>query len=483
MTIISKNGINRTQEQATASWIGYLYKLRIYRIREAFRKQDFNLSEAMKELNLLKLFVADKDHILGNLSTKHGEIAEHCQVNISNARNLVRGLEAEYTFNNVGRTAPEDYLRLGEFVQSKFYNGEKGTIKAIIKHLMTYPDFLKNGGSYEIPSDQYANIARIIDIYESGNRSQLSSEDMSIFRAVMRMKEESGIDFKTHIRSSVVSYEDVQVGVVDTTIENEETSVKVTDLDERKKVVNNNRPNVREAISVSLKSALLEGGIKVVIAYIQKRKNGKSLRHYSIEDWKDLGIEFSKGSAKGGVRGGVVYMLTNFTATPACLASAYVTASFGIYELLGQYRRGNLDAEQFVIYSEALTLDVSISALASFTGQVLIPIPVLGAIIGNVAGEIIFGVCKDICSKQEMELIQRNHKKLNTHRESFEKEYEAYINLVNEEMKKFDTIEELAFSEDYNIACANSILLAQEVGVSEDRILHSEDDLMHFLCD
>jgi hypothetical protein len=37
-------------------------------------------------------------------------------------------------------------------------------------------------------------------------------------------------------------------------------------------------------------------------------------------------------------------------------------------------------------------------------------------------------VCKDICSKQEMELIQRNQKKLNTYGESLEKEYEAYIN-------------------------------------------------------
>ena len=125
MSVFSENGIKRTQEQATASWIGYLYNLRIQRVKEAFSKQKFNLAEAMNELNDLKLFVANVNHILGNPSTKHGEVAEHCQVNIANARSLVRGLVPEYSFDNVGRTAPEDYFKNGLFKQLKFYNGEK----------------------------------------------------------------------------------------------------------------------------------------------------------------------------------------------------------------------------------------------------------------------------------------------------------------------------------------------------------------------
>lgn len=475
------NDVKRTQEQATAAWVQYLYDQRISIVQEAFNKQNFNLSEALKELNSLKLFVADKNHILGNYLTKHGEIAEHCQVNISNARNLVKGLKAEYTFEGVGRLAQEDYLKNGEPIQSKFYNGSRGTIRAIIKHLNTYPDFVKNGGSYEIPYDQFNEMKRVMGLFNSNQRSLLSKRDMRLVNDLLKLRDATGIDFTQDIHTSVVTYSDVQVTNVDATIDKEEQSIRSTDQDRREETYYINRPTTKEAVNVSIKSALIEGGVSFVIAYVKKRKEGKSISQFTIEDWKDLGIQFGKGSVKGGIRGGSIYALTHFTATPACIASAYVTAIFGIYGMIGRLRTRSIDVENFVIACESLSLDIAISALSSMAGQMFIPIPVLGAIIGNILGEVIYDICKYRCSKQELKIIERSRKQLRLQKEQLDKEFVYYSKALDAEFDKFKTIEELAFDEDVNLACSKSIHLAEIVGVPDEQILRGEEDLKRFL--
>ena len=92
------------------------------------------------------------------------------QVNIANARRAIQGLNKNHTFDGVGRTAPEDYIRDGQQVQSKFYNGLRNTFfgkHALLKHMETYPDFVKNGGSYDIPKDQYDKLVEILDTYKN----------------------------------------------------------------------------------------------------------------------------------------------------------------------------------------------------------------------------------------------------------------------------------------------------------------------------
>lgn len=477
------NSIKRTQEQAVASWIGYLYNLRINRVRERFSAQEFNLSAALKELNELKLFVADKNHILGNLSSKHGEIAEHCQVNISNARRLVEGLTPEYSFENVGRTAPVDYLKNGIFIQSKFYNGTKGTIKAIIKHIKTYPDYIQNGGKYEIASDQYEEIKKCLDLYNRGKRSSLSKEDLSLLNSVWKMQSDTGVEFEKDIYSSVVSYKDVQVNAIDSTINREEESIYKTDDQQRKDILETNKPTKQEILDVTIKSALIEGSVSFLMAYIKKRKSGKKITQFSGEDWIELGVQFGEGTLKGGVRGATLFVFAHYTSTPACIASAYVTAAFGICETLKQFREGSIDTETFIITCEALSLEVSISALASLAGQVLIPIPILGAIIGNVSGEVIYGICKDKCSEKEIQLIRKHNDKILINQERLDKEYSYCVRVIESELSQYKIVEELAFSEEANLACINSIRLAEMVGVSKELIIHSEDDLGHFLLD
>lgn len=174
--------IKSTQEQAAASWITYLNQARLDELVAKLNQQDINLEEALGELEEIKEFIGDPAHILGSATTKHGEIAEHMQVNFSNARRAIQGLDKNHSFDGVGRTAPEDYLRDGQQVQSKFYNGLRNTFfgkHALSEHLETYPDFVKNGGAYDIPKDQYEKLVDLLDKYEN-NRSQLTAAECNL---------------------------------------------------------------------------------------------------------------------------------------------------------------------------------------------------------------------------------------------------------------------------------------------------------------
>lgn len=72
-------------EQAIAAWITHLNQMRLDTLIEKLNRQDINLEEALKELEKIKQFIGDPAHILGSVTTKHGEIAEHMQVNFENA--------------------------------------------------------------------------------------------------------------------------------------------------------------------------------------------------------------------------------------------------------------------------------------------------------------------------------------------------------------------------------------------------------------
>lgn len=51
----------------------------------------------------------------------------------------------------------------------------------------------------------------------------------------------------------------------------------------------------------------------------RKRKAGKRLSQFDGDDWKELGIDTAGASAKGSIRGAVVYRMSNFNATAGVL--------------------------------------------------------------------------------------------------------------------------------------------------------------------
>lgn len=203
----------------------------------------------------------------------------------------------------------------------------------------------------------------------------------------------------------------------------------------------------------------------------KKLKSGKKLSEFTADDWKDIGIDTAAGGGKGAVRGASIYTLTNFTATPAAVASALVTAAFGVTAQARLLQQGKISNEDFIVNSEVVCLDVSVSAISSLLGQVMIPVPILGAVIGNAVGMFMYGIAKDSLSNQEQALIESFNNGIQQLNEQLDEHYRALIELLNQEFSKFKSVLELAFDLDVNVAFAGSIALAQYLGCDKDKIL------------
>lgn len=464
--------VKSSQEQAIASWITYLNQARLDELIQRLNQQDTNLEEALTELEELKKFLGDPSHILGNEFTKHGEIAEHMQVNFENARRAIQGLNKNHTFDGVGRTAPEDYIRNGQPVQSKFYNGLKQTFfnkHALAEHLETYPDFIKNGGSYDIPKDQYEKLVELLDKYKN-EPSKLSKADFNLAKRIDDFLQSNGLEIGKDINPSVVDYSEVQKGVATETVNKEEENIKKQDEQQRRKAYEASKPSFKEGIKVAGVSAAVEGGVTFCMSVAKIRKE-KKFSEFTADDWKSIGIDSGKGTIKGGIRGGAIYVLTNFTATPANVASAYVTAAFGVTAQIKSLKQGKISEEDFVINCESVCLDVTVSAIASVAGQVLIPVPVLGAVIGNVAGQFMYEICKKEGEKCSQQIMVRYNQEMEQLTQKLDLQYLHVVLEIQKAMQRFIDLEKLAFDENVNIAFMGSVDLAIELGVDRTKIL------------
>lgn len=477
MTTAVNRRIQSTQEQAVASWVTFLNQTRLDNFIENLNRQDINLGEALKELDELKNFLSHPENILGSSTTKHGEIAEHMQVNFSNARKAIEGLNKNYTFDGVGRTAPVDYLYNGLPVQAKFHEELNKTYKALENHMELYPDFLKVGGSYDIPKDQYDELVKLIDMYKN-NPTQLKGR-YSFAKEINTFMESEGLELGKDIKPAVVKYDEVQLEKAYQTVSKEEQSIKETDKKRREEKYHESMPTFKEAVKVAGVSAALEGGVAFCMSVAGKRKN-KKFSEFSADDWKDVGIDTGKGTVKGGIRGGSIYALTNFTATPANVASAYVTAAFGIAAQMKALEEGGISKEDFILNCETVCLDVSISAISSLAGQMIIPVPILGVVIGNIVGEFVYELCKKQGSLKSKEIIESYHTEMINLNQKLDIQYFQVVMEIQKELEKFKDLEALAFNEDVNVAFQGSIDLARASAVEESKILKTISDIDNF---
>ncbi len=470
--------VKSTQEQGFAAWVDYLNQLRLNELLAKLATQDINLEQALVELQKMKLDIANL--ILTNRGGEkglHGYIAEAAEAGIENARNLVKGLEEACKWIN--DNGPVDLLRDGVEIQQKFkQSGGHFGLEYVKEHLEKYPNFLKNGGKYQIPKDFYQELKQLLAMSQE-EAAKESTSTYRLWKWVQKFFAESGIA-PDDLEPSLLDYDDVKKGTIDKTVQREEEKIKETDQRRRDEAYKASKPTLKQGAQAAAVGAAAEGGMAFCLDIVKKRKQGKRLAEFTAEDWQEVGIDTARGTAQGGIRGGAIYAMTNFTATPAAVANALVTASFGVAAQAYQLQQGNITQEDFIVNSEVLCLDVSVSAVASLLGQTLIPVPVLGAIIGNMAGMFMYQIAKDHLSEKEQVLIQNYRESFAALNKMLEERYQQLIAKLKKELAKYTSMLELAFDRDVNIAFDGSIALADYAGVAQDRVLRSKSDIDNY---
>ena len=480
--------VKSTQEQAVASWINYLNQVRIERLEAALSNEQENLAAAMttikETLTIISRDIVNNGSGRGGKTGMHGFIAEVAECGIGNARNNIKGELPVYKWIN--DNGPDDLRRGAVMIQQKFVNyGNHLSLQAIRNHLEKYPDYVINGGVYQIPSDHYEKIQYLLSISkEEAYKMPTSAGEFSLkqWKEVHTFFEQGDIPLQK-IEPSILGYKEVQRGAYVKTFELEKEHLKAVNLERQRQAYRDNSPTLGEGARTAVIAGVVEGGTTFCIDIAKKVKAGKKLTDFDESDWKEIMSDTSVGMGKGNIRGWSIYFLTNFTPTPPAVANALVTASFGVAEQLHLYRKGKLTQTELIQSSEMLCLDAAVSAVSSIAGQALIPAPYLGAVIGNAVGTMLYQILKDVCSDQEKKLVEDYLHSLDELNSKLDDEYKGFINELNENMKLFMDILERAFSPDISEAFEGSVALAKEMGVPTEEILDTKEKVFSYFMD
>lgn len=475
------------QEQAVAAWMNYLNQLRLDTLLNAFSQQDQSLLDALASVEwaLRKIDLEVVATNRGGVKGIHGFIAEVAEVGVGNARSQILGEGAVYQW--VNDNGPVDLMRGGVDIQQKFVAaGGRFGLGAIAEHLQKYPDFVKNGGKYQIPGDHFEVIHKLhaMSPDEAGKLLTRSGDGPSFkdWERVQAFFEEGSVGIGS-VEPSNLAYHEVQRGRYALTLEAEKESLRSTDQILRGDAYQASRPGLQEGAKATLAAAAVESGTAFVLAVVEKRREGKKLNEFTSQDWVDIAGDAGFGFVKGGVRGVSIYSLTNFTATSAAVASSIVTASFGIAEQANKLRRGEIDELQFIENAELVSLEAAVSALSSFVGQALIPVPVLGAVIGNTVGTVMYKAASSSLSKREAALIELYLDEQRVLDEQLAAEYQALIDKLEASMSEYLGVLERAFSPEVEVALLGSVELALKLGVASEEVLDSEEKVLAYFLD
>ena len=478
--------LKSSQEQAVGAWIDYLNQVRIDRLLKVLSEQDVNLSDALSHIEWAVTNISENiiERNRGGDKGMHGFIAEIAECGIGNARERVAGQAASHVW--IDDNGPSDILRGVTEIQQKFVqSGGHLSLKAVLEHLEHYPDYIANGGEYQIPKDHYDKIMEYLSMPESvANKLPTSNGEFSLrqWKEVHEFFETSGVS-KSDLEPSALSYDQVQKGTITDTLDHEKENLREQDESRRREAYEESKPTLSEGLKATAVGAAVEGATDFALAVFKKRKSGKKLKDFSSEDWNEIGLQTGKGTIRGGVRGATVYTLTNFTATPGAVASAMVTAGFGVAQQVHRFRNGTLSELELIENAEIICLDASVSALSTLIGQVAIPVPILGAIIGNSIGMMLYKIGKDAFNEKEKEIINQYLEEINALEEKLSVEYAKYIESLNQSYAKFLNILTTAFSANAEVAFAGSVELALKLGVPAEDVLDSHAKVISYFID
>ncbi|MUG91710.1 hypothetical protein F7734_04115 [Scytonema sp. UIC 10036] len=445
-------------------------------------QQDQAFFEAIAAVDRVRDFIECPENILGNTSTKHGEIAEQVEVGIRNAKSLLQSTSTHATFEGVSRTAPEDYLIDGVKVQSKFINGAGNTLDRVLDHMKKYENFGRDGSYYHIPKDQYETIQKILKGEQVEGLTSRNAQ--TIQEKAQEIEQLSGHSFSQTVKSASSNYEDIQLGKVNDTLKQHEKELKRENEKIKDRIQTESQPGFADFTKVAVKGAVIGGSIRFATKLYAKYKEGKNVfkGELTVEDWKEIGFETVEGAGLSGISATAIYGLTNFANMSAPLAGAFVSASMEIASLLSSLSRGEITSHEFVELSLFACADSAIVGAGATIGQALIPVPLIGAVIGAIAGRMVSGFCKKFFKNNTL-LVQQV--------EQYYQQSLATINQVDRAVvanliatyEKLGNLAEAAFDPNLNLKLRlqASIQLAEAYNVPDSKIIHNLDELDLFM--
>ena len=100
-------------------------------------------------------------------------------------------------------------------------------------------------------------------------------------------------------------------------------------------------------------------------------------------------------------------------------------------------------------------------------GSAVIPVPILGTIIGNTVGMWIYSIAKYVLSQAELKAIKQKNIELEILQQNLDKEYKQYLETIEKRINEYKDILSDALNEDAMIAYQSAAKAAYHLGLTE----------------
>ncbi len=320
----------------------------------------------------------------------------------------------------------------GTAVQSKFVgkNGEECFKKLLSKD---YEKYFKNGAKMKIARNHYGDFQRAVNTRIKSLESQIAKQ-----------KGLGNFQKAAHLEEKLQKCKTIKANTRSASITKEEA------IEAR---LNPNLSTAKDVTSVSHQAgmnaagvgALVSGGVSLITNFYECVANGKdpikAIKHTAIATLKGGALSYVSAFASSSL-GGLMQSSANKViqslgkgSVPAMIVGACV-ANFTIF---GRYFSGKIDeAELLKQLGKANTTLISGGAMA-VAGQALIPIPVVGALIGGFVGAALSETCFNTLLKAREEAKLARQRRIEIEKECWEviKLLEAYQNQFKEVFEQY----------------------------------------------
>ncbi|WQY07530.1 hypothetical protein KVM74_03680 [Helicobacter pylori] len=323
----------------------------------------------------------------------------------------------------------------GTLTQSKFVgrNGEECFKKLLSKD---YKKYFENGAKMKIARNHYGDFQRAVNTRIKSLESQIvKQKGLGNFQKAAHLEEklQKCKTIKAHTRpASATKAEAIEARLNP----NLSTAKDVT------------RVSHQAGMNVAQTGALIGGGVSAITNIYECIANGKdpmkALKHTLVATAKGGALSYGSAFASSSL-GGLMQSSANKIiqslgkgSVPAMIVGACVANA----TILGRYFSGKIDKTELLKQlGKANTTLISSGAMA-VAGQALIPIPVVGALVGGFVGAILSETCFNAFLKDREEAKLARQRRI-----EIEKECHEFIKLLEIYQNQFKEVFEQYFHE------------------------------------
>ncbi|MCQ2854196.1 hypothetical protein JT054_02260 [Helicobacter pylori] len=320
----------------------------------------------------------------------------------------------------------------GTLTQSKFVgrNGEECFKKLLSKD---YEKYLENGAKMNVPKDYYRDIQKVADAKIKSLESQIAKQKgLGNFQKAAHLEEklQKCKTIKAHTRpASATKGEAIEARLNP----NLSTAKDVT------------RVSHQAGMNAAQTGVLIGGGVSLVTNVYECIANGKdpikALKHTTIATLKGGALSYGSAFASSSL-GGLMQSNANKVIQSlgkGSLPAMIVGACVANVTILTRYFSGKIDKTELLKQLGKANATLVSSGAMAVAGQTLIPIPVVGALVGGFVGAILSETCFNAFLKAREEAKLARQRRIEIEKECREliKLLEAYQNQFKEVFEQY----------------------------------------------